>query len=205
MNKVWTVILLTSITALIFIQPSEVITASLKGAHDAVNLAIKLIATYGFWLRLFEIMDKVGVSEFLAKLLRPVIRVLFKGIDTKTEKYIAMNMSANILGLGNASTPMGINAMLSLQDNSDRANTNMIMLIVISATSLQLLPSTVISVRVNHHSISPTRFLIPCITATIVSTLLGIIFVKLISFIKSKILLKKEKSRFYHKAIKEKL
>lgn len=181
MSKIWLLLLISSISTLLFINPSMAITAMVKGSSEAVTLAMTLVALYGFWLGFFAILEKIGIADFIAKILRPLVRFLFKGVKPETEKYISMNMSANILGLGNASTPMGIKAINSMNDGSPYATTNMIMLIVISATSLQLLPSTVIGMRATHGSLNPTDFLIPTTVATIVSTILGIFLVKLIS------------------------
>ncbi len=181
MNKAWLVILIASIATLLFKDPALALSSMLKGANDSVLLAIDLVALYGFWLGLFAILDKLGISDFIAKLLRPLIKFLFPGTDEKTQKYISMNMSANLLGLGNAATPMGINAIKGMDNGSDKVNVNMIMLTVISATSLQLLPTTVIGMRANHGSVNPSDFLIPCIIATVLSTVIGIVLVKLIS------------------------
>lgn len=173
--------LLSAITALLFTSPDAAIAAMVSGSHAAVKLAIDLIALYAFWLGFFAILEKLNISNFIAKILRPLTRFLFKDIDRETEKYITMNMSANLLGLGNAATPMGINAINRLAAGKTYATTNMIMMIVISATSLQLLPSTVIGMRATHGSASPASFLPASIIATVLSTVLGIALVKLCS------------------------
>lgn len=181
MSKVWLLILLSSICTLLFADPSVAVTAMVKGSHDAVNLAMQLVALYAFWLGFFAVLEKTGISEKLARILRPVVRFLFPGIGGETEKFITMNMSANILGLGNASTPMAIRAIGGMDDDgSGKASINMIMLVVISSTSLQLLPSTVIGMRATHGSANPADFLPACIIATVVSTLIGIAAVKIV-------------------------
>ncbi len=188
MSKVWLIILLSSIGTLLFCDPSAAVTAMVKGSHDAVNLAMELVALYAFWLGFFAILEKTGISNKLAKILRPVVRFLFPGVKDDTEKFITMNMSANILGLGNASTPMAIRAINSMDDDGGKASINMIMLVVISSTSLQLLPSTVIGMRASHGSANPSDFLIPCMIATIVSTFIGIACVKILwQFLKRKV------------------
>lgn len=188
MNAVWIVIMLTSIVALLFRNPGAVLDGMITGANGAVTLAINLIALYGLWLGLLEILEKTGLSDKLAKLLRPLVRFLFKNENEECEKYIAMNMSANLLGLGNAATPMGIGAINAMQPNkksSRKASVNMIMFTVISATSLQIFPSTVIGMRAAAGSANAADFLLPCIAATVVSTVVGIAIVKLIGrFIK---------------------
>ena len=198
MSKVWVLILLSSICTLLFTDPSAAVTAMIKGSHDAVSLAMELVALYAFWLGFFAVLEKTGISNKLARILRPVVRFLFPGINGDTEKFITMNMSANILGLGNASTPMAIRAIGGMDDDgSGKAGINMIMLVVISSTSLQLLPSTVIGMRASHGSANPADFLIPCMIATVVSTLLGITMVKLLWAVRKKRAAKKsvKKSR----------
>ena len=186
MSFVWLIIMIVSIITLLFINPSAVLESLIQGANDAVTLALNLIALYGIWLGVFEILERTGAQNALARLLRPIVRKLFSGESEETEKYISMNISANLLGLGNASTPMGINAIQSMKPNEKKpkkATTNMIMLTVISATSLQVFPSTVISLRASSGSANPADFLLPCIVATFVSTAFGIIGVKVISTI----------------------
>ncbi|MBR2220731.1 MAG: hypothetical protein IJ975_01160, partial [Clostridia bacterium] len=118
MNKLWTYLMILSIAALVFVQPQSVISEMTNASMDVINLCITLLAVYTVWLGILEIVDATGLGARLARLLRPLIRKLFKINDPETEKYIALNMSSNILGLGNASTPMGIKAM-----NRDQAYT----------------------------------------------------------------------------------
>ena len=184
MSIIWLIIMLLSIAALLLVDPAAALEAMITGANDAVSLALTLVALYGIWLGLFEILAQTGISDRLAKLLHPIVRRIFKGEDAETEKYISLNISANLLGLGNAATPMAINAVRGMKRDPDRpavATTNMIMLVVISATSLQIFPSTVISMRAEHGSADPADFLLPCIVATVASTVIGITGVKLIS------------------------
>ena len=181
MSKVWLIILIAAISALLATNPDAAVTAMIDGAHSAVELAINLVALYAFWLGFFAILEKLKISDTIAKFLKPVLHFLFTDIDDETEKYISMNMSANLLGLGNAATPMGINAINRLSKDKTFATSNMIMMIVISATSLQLLPSTVIGLRATHGSAAPASFLPASIVATVLSTVLGIALVKLCS------------------------
>ena len=181
MNVIWLIILFSGTTVMLFTNPDGAIKAMLTGANNSVNLALSLLSTYGFWLGFFALLEQTGVSEWINRLIRPLIRFLFPGISRESEKYISLNMSANLLGLGNASTPMGISAINSMNEGKNYASTNMIMLTVISATSLQLIPSTVIGLRVSHGSLSPAAFLLPSIVATVVSTVVGVLLVKILS------------------------
>lgn len=195
MSKVWILILLSSIGTLLFLNPSEVITAMIRGSHSAVALSINLLAVYGLWLGFFGILEKVGIAKHLARLLHPVVKFLFPGIEGEGEKYISMNISANILGLGNASTPMAIKAINAMSGESEVASTNMIMMVVLSSTSLQLLPTTVIGLRATHGSANPSDFLIPTIIATIVSTIIGVALVKIISNVLKKVKSKSKRNK----------
>ncbi|MBR2971093.1 MAG: hypothetical protein IKC48_04805 [Clostridia bacterium] len=181
MSKIWLIMLLSSLATALFTDPSVAISAMLTGATDSVALAMELVAVYGVWLGFFALLDKTGVADIIAKLLRPLIKFLFKGSSDEAQKYVSMNMSANLIGLGNAATPMGISSIRLLGDEQPSANTNVIMMVVISATSLQILPTTVISMRAAHGSANAADFLLPCIVATIASTVIGVTLVKLLS------------------------
>ena len=181
MSKIWLIMLISAVTTALVKDPSIAVEAMLAGATDSVNLAMELVAIYGVWLGFFALLDKTGIAELIAKLLRPIIQFLFKGSSKEAQKYVSMNMSANLIGLGNAATPMGMKAVKLLGDEKESANSNVIMLVVISATSLQLLPTTVISMRAAHGSANAADFLVPCIIATVLSTVIGVALVKLCS------------------------
>ena len=192
MNKIWFVMVVGSICFLLWRDPSSVLDSMIDASGEAFSLCIELCAVYAVWLGVLELVEASGLSEKLAKLLHPLIKKLFKIDDKETEKMIALNMSANILGLGNASTPMGINAIKRLDDGSGVATNTMIMLIVLNATSLQLLPSTVIGLRSSAGSASPSDIILPTIIATFCTCLLGICLVKLCNHIRDKMKRKKK-------------
>jgi len=181
MSKIWTLMLIASVATLIFINPSAALSSMLSGSNAALRLSLELVAIYGFWLGFFAILERTGISKLIAKLLGPLVRFLFKGSSKEAQSFISLNMAANLIGLGNAATPMGIGAIRELDTGGKKANVNMIMLVVISSTSLQLLPSTVISMRLQHGSANATSFLVPSLFATILSTIIGIILVKICS------------------------
>lgn len=178
--------LLGAVSALLFTDPGKAVTAMISGSHAAVKLAIELVALYGFWLGLFGIIEKIGLADALSRLLRPVVSFLFPGLNDKGRKFVTMNMAANLLGLGNAATPMAMRAIREMDTGHTRASQNMIMLTVISATSLQLLPTTVIGLRATHGSVSPADFLLPATVATVISTILGVTLVKLFDLLGKK-------------------
>lgn len=161
----------------------------MNSGKQAVELCIKLVGIYAVWLGFLQIAEDSGVSKFLANLLSPVTDLLFGKVSPKAKQYIATNLSANILGMGNACTPTGIMAMneLDKQNNKSKiASTAMIMLIVLNATSIQLLPTTIIGLRAEHNSLNPSDIIIPSLISTTISTIIGVFLVKFFAKLKNK-------------------
>ena len=160
--------------------------AALSGAASAVTLCLSMAGALCLWTGVMEVMERSGLAAKLARLFRPPLRRFLPQAsrDTETMAAVSANVSANLLGLGNAATPMGINAvrtMRPLENAPTKASPNMIMLVVLSATSLQIFPSTVVGLRAAAGSADPADFLLPCIAATVSSTLLGVLGVRLIT------------------------
>lgn len=174
MNKIWLIMMLLGTAGLLVVNPGATVDSMLNASASAVELCISLWGIYAVWLGLLEILDASGLSEKIAKLLRPIIRKLFKGTDEKVHKDIAINLSANMLGLGNAATPYGISAMKKMDDGSGVATKGMIMLMVLNATSIQLLPTTTIGLRAAAGSQSPADIILPTLIATIITCLTGV-------------------------------
>ena len=187
MNKIWFVMVVGSICLMLWVNPSSVLNEMIDASSEALSLCIELCAVYAVWMGVLELVEASGLGNKLARLLHPLIKKLFKIDDSETEKMIALNMSANMLGLGNAATPMGINAMKRLDDGSGTATPAMIMFIVISATSIQLLPSTVIGLRAAAGSASPADIILPTLIATACTCTIGILLVKLCNSLYAKI------------------
>ena len=184
MSIIWSILMLFSLAVLIVKNPQLALTSMLKGSENAVSLAMKLVASYAFWLGLFSLLEKLKITDGLAKILRKPVRFLFPGENEQTEKFITMNISANLLGLGNASTPLGINAINNMY--KDKITDNISTFIVLSATSLQIIPTTLISLRIASNSTSPMSVFFPCLVATICSTFLGVLICKIIAFCRNK-------------------
>lgn len=186
MNVFWIIMMLSSTLVLLITNPSAVLSEMLGASASTLELCIELVAVYAVWLGILELVEASGLSNKLAKLLRPLIKKIFKVDNEETQKIIAMNLSANMLGLGNAATPMGIKAMQKLDDNSGRANFAMIMLVVINTTSIQLLPTTVIGLRETAGSASSADIILPTLISTFCTTILGVFLVHLIEKFKRK-------------------
>ena len=193
MNIFWLLMMLSSMLVLLIVNPSEVLSEMIGASTEALELCLELCAVYVVWLGFIELIDASGLSNKLAKLLRPLIKKIFKVDNEEIQKIISLNVSANMLGVGNAATPMGIKAMQALDDKSGKANFAMIMLVVINATSIQLLPTTVIGLRASAGSANPADIILPTLIVTITTTILGIILVHSIEKIRLKIKARKKK------------
>lgn len=202
MAKVWVIMLISAILTLLFRDPSAAVNAMVSGSHNAVELSLQLLALYSLWLGFFGIVERTGIADKLAWALKPIVKFLFPNISDEGRKYVTMNISANLLGLGNAATPMAINAVKAMDAGSETATENMKMLLVLSSTSLQLLPTTVIGLRASHGSVNPTDFLLAELVATVLSTFLGVITVKIIQAIKKRQKRKKPYSLKHKRAFK---
>jgi spore maturation protein A len=155
---------------------SEVNEAIFKGASEAVTICIGLISVLVFWLGLMRIAQEAGLLEKLSKLFRPVVRRLFPEVPVEHPAmgYILSNMIANMFGLGNAATPMGIKAMEQLRElngGKTSASRSMITFLAINTSSLTLIPTTVIAIRMTYESTNPTEIVGTTLIATICSTL----------------------------------
>lgn len=166
--------------------PQTAFSVMLTGATNAVELALSLFAVYAIWLSVLEIMDKAGISKAVNKLLAPLWKRIFKGESDKALEYISLNFSANLLGMGSAATPMGIKAMEHMSKGREKASDNMILFLVFNATSIQLIPATVVGMRAAEGSANAADIILPSLLATVISTAVGVTLAKLCGKISGK-------------------
>lgn len=183
MNKVWLILLSLSIIALMFVDPSGVLAGLTSASNRAVKLSFELCAIYAIWIGIFSILEQTGLSKKFSKLLSPLVNLIFgkKNLSDETRQYVSMNISANMLGMGGAATPLGIKAIESMnKDNPDKTTVTypMTMLIVICCTVLQFLPTSIMGLMSSAGSKNPASIVFPSILASILSTTIGIILVK---------------------------
>lgn len=179
MNIVWIVLLIISSAVLLILNPSAFLPAITSATEKAITLSISLCGIYAFWLGIMQIVSDTGLLKKCSKLLNPLTTLLFGKLDPVTKEVVTLNITANILGLGNACTPSGISAVERLSKNELRANKNTIMFIVLNTTSLELIPTTIISLRATLGSASPESILLPGIISTLTSTITGIVLVNI--------------------------
>lgn len=185
LNKIWPFFIIIAFIYGIFSGRVEEINSSIfASASSAVELTLTFLGTICLWNGIMEIASNTSLIERLTKFLRPIMKLLFPDINKESPVYkeISMNIIANMLGLGNAATPLGLKAMNSLQkENSDKEtlSNSMAMFIVLNTASLQLIPTTVIAIRTSLNSGNPTAIIFPVWISTLVALSAGIISSKI--------------------------
>lgn len=173
LNIVWPIFIIISFSFAIFSGNLEKLNSSIfQSTADAIKLSIDLLGTICLWNGIMQIANRTSLIEKLTNLLNPIIKILFPEIrdNSQVKKEISMNIVANILGLGNAATPLGLKAMKSMQKENKDKNTlsnSMLMFIVLNTASIQLIPTTVIAIRNSLGSKDPTAIVFPVWIATI--------------------------------------
>lgn len=185
LNILWVIMIAGGIFFAAFHGTMGQITESfISSSTEAVNLCIFMLGVIGVWNGMMEIAVKSGLMKKIAKTMYPFIHWLFPDIPPrhKANEYIAANMAANILGLGWTATPAGLKAMRELQkleEGGGRASDMMCAFLVLNISSLQLVPINMIAYRSQYGSVNPAAVVLPAICATMISTIAGIVFIKI--------------------------
>lgn len=191
LNKLWGFMILIGLSFGIIKGEVEALSnAAIDSAGEAVSLAITMLGIMALWTGLIEVARRSGLLDTLTHGLSPVLKFLFPRIpeNHKVNEYIATNIIANVLGLGWAATPMGLKAMKEFaalererngNENVTKASDEMCTFLVINISSLQLIPVNVIAYRSQYGSVNPAAVVLPGLAATIVSTVVAIIFCRI--------------------------
>ena len=163
----------------------QVTSAALEGAQTAVEIAIGLIGIMALWLGMMRIAEQAGLTAVIAKVVRPITRRLFPTIpsDHPAISAMIMNIAANMLGLSNAATPLGLKAMEeldTLNPNKGEATDDMCTFLVINTSAITLIPATAIAIRASLGSANPQMIIVPSILAATCATIVGLTTVKTI-------------------------
>lgn len=179
--------MIVGVGILLFVSPNTIITDLISASEKSVTLCISLLAIYAFWLGIMKILQKTGAGNKLSKALSKPIDWLFgKGINQETKMQIALNLSSNILGLGNIATPSAIKAMQGLDDGTGKINDAMTMLLILNCISLQLLPTTIMGLRASAGSQNASSVVLPTILTSLITGFVAILGLKLLFGIRSK-------------------
>lgn len=161
------------------------VSAMLSAGASAVQTALSLAGGYVLWLGVLNIARRAGLTDALARTLRGVLLPLFPELKNRDValREVSTNLACNMMGLGNAATPAGLKAMTELQGfnrDKERATNAMCMFLVINASSVQLVPTTIITLRTAAGAANPADILLPALIATTISTIIGITAAKLL-------------------------
>ena len=186
LNIIWPLFIIISFIYAIFTgKIADVSNGIFESAESAVSLTVTFFGTICLWNGIMQIAKKTSLMKKLTKLFSPLISFLFPELRKNSKAYeeISLNMVANLLGLGNASTPLGLKAMETLQKENDKKDTlsnSMAMFIVLNTASLQLIPTNVIAIRSSLGSTAPSSIIIPVWIATLVAAIVAIISTKIL-------------------------
>lgn len=186
LNIIWPIFLISAfIYAIIFGNIAEVNESIFSSTENAVNLAIQLLGTMCLWNGIMKIAMETKIVKGLKKILTPIFKKIFPDINEEEEVHteISMNVIANILGLGNAATPLGLKAMKSMQKknkNKKILSNSMAIFIVLNTASIQIIPTTVIGIRNSLNSTNSTAMIVQVWIATICAAFAAILSAKIL-------------------------
>lgn len=185
MNYVWSGLVLFSIVcAFINRKTTELTSAIIDAGSQAITVFISLYGIMVLWSGLMKIAEKSGVTTFVGKIMYPLLHLLFPKLKRGGKELgaISMNITANLFGMGNAATPLGIDAMHKLQlinENKSSASDEMIVFVVMNSACMRLIPTTTAMLRANHGSNNPMEILLPGLISSACALTAGLIAVKL--------------------------
>lgn len=185
MNKIWAGMIITAIAlSIISGNLQEFITTLMESTQSALETALDMLGMMCMWSGFMKIAEKSGIVKSISSKVTPLVKFLFPELpkDNEAAGHIAMNMTANILGLGNVATPMGLKAMEKLEiynDNKIRLSNSMMMFVILNTASIQLIPTSVIALRATYNSTNPADVVLPIILASLGSVIVGIVLVKI--------------------------
>ena len=186
LNIIWPIFIIVSfIYAILNGRVIEVNDSIFESTKSAVELCISLLGTICLWNGIMQIASKTNIVKHLSRILTPIMKKLFPDIrkGDKVHKEITMNIIANIMGLGNAATPLGLKAMKSMQKDNKEKNklsNSMAMFIILNTASIQIIPTTVIAIRSSLGSSNPTAMIIPVWISTVLAASAAVISAKLL-------------------------
>ena len=187
MNYIWVFIIIFSYIYSFFAGTTEMVTASVfSGAEKATQMVISLLGMMCLWTGLLEVAEHAGITKKIERVLAPLTKILFPSLPDGSEakSAIVMSMTANLLGLSNAATPLGLAAMNKLEKRSltpGIATDDMCMFVVINTASITLIPTTLLTLRTAAGSSAPFEIMVPVWICSILSVAGGIIAAKIFS------------------------
>ena len=170
------------IFAIISNKMSDVSTAIIGSSGSAINLFFSICGAICFWSGIMKIAQDSKITSLIAKIFKPIFKKLFKNPSDESIEAVSMNVSANLLGLGNAATPFGLEAMKKFKksnNNKKFASHNMILFCVLNTSALQIIPTTIATLRFNNGSTDPMKILYPTLISSSTALVSSIVATKI--------------------------
>ena len=182
-NYLWGIFIILGIIFSIINGNNNITNSLLSSGSRGIDMILSIVPLMCLWLGTMKIAESSGLLDIISKKLSKIVKVLFPEIPEgdKAIGYISSNIVMNMLGLGNAATPFGLKAMKELQrlNNTTTASRSMITFLVINTSSVTIIPTTVISIRILNNSINPTSIVPLTIITTFISTFLALVLDRL--------------------------
>ncbi len=186
MNVVFAVLFVSGVVLVAVSSPDALLGVLLDGTSGAVALAIRLAGVYALWLGVLQILQDSGADRLLARVYRPLLSRLFRGESERTQSLIGLNLTANLLGLGAAATPMGIAAVESMSHGEAAATDNMILFFILNVTAVQLLPTTVMALLASHGAANAASIVLPGLLSSLATAVFGLLTVNVVRIVGAK-------------------
>ncbi len=181
MNLIWAIVIILSSLFILINNSADYVTIFSESAESGISLLLSLAGIMAVWGGIMEIVERSGITSAISKILAPIINCLFPDIkrDKSCKNAVAMNITANILGLGNAATPLGIEAMRRMKavnNNLNTATNSMVTFVIINTASIQIIPATTAVLRSKYGSQNPMSIVPAILAASFCSLIVGLIF-----------------------------
>ncbi len=180
LNMLWSFLVIFSLIVSVFTgKISETVNGAINGASDAVTMCIGLLGVMCMWNGIMKIAEKSKVTQKVTFLVKPLFKLLFRnvGAESAAGNAIVMNLTANLLGMGNAATPAGLRAMRELSGGKN-LHKEMAVFTVLNTASFQLIPSTLIAMRASAGSVNPAEIILPVWCASACSVVVAVLCAK---------------------------
>lgn len=190
MNTLFGIFIIISIIFTLGKSPSLFLSSAITAGEKAVSLSLGLAGIYAFWMGIVKILEKTPAMARLERFVSPVVSRIFPTESPEIKRLITMNVAINMLGAGGGATPLGISAIAKMKENaqlqarkngvtfpSEKATKSMLILFILNATSLQIIPTTIISLRESAGSVAPSSILMPTLLSSIIATVIGVFLV----------------------------
>lgn len=192
LNKIWPIMIVISVIFGLFNgRMAEINDAIFVSFEDTISMIINFLGIMCFWSGMVKILENTKIQKKIERMLKPIVQKFFGGESEEAKKLISLNMVSNMLGIGNAATPVGIEAMKKMDKSNSKKylSYGMSMFILLNTLSIQIIPTTIISVRASLESKNPGAIILPVWITSIVTFLV-------IMFMGSKIFKKENKDEY---------